>query len=55
MNAKFNPKPTRPKLDALKTKSTSNTQTIELNILINFIRKKILKYSNKKNLKMNNY
>jgi hypothetical protein len=54
MSAKFNPKPTKPKLDALKTKSISNTQTIELNILIFFIKKNILRYLNKKNLKMNN-
>ncbi len=38
-NAKFNPKPTRPKPDALKTKSTSNTQAIKLNIFNKFYQK----------------
>jgi hypothetical protein len=38
-NARFNPRPTRPKPDALKTKSTNNIQTIELNILNKFYRK----------------
>jgi hypothetical protein len=35
-NVKFNPRPTRPKPDALKTKSTNNIQVIELNILNKF-------------------
>jgi hypothetical protein len=38
-NAKFNPRPIRPKLHALKTKSTNNIQTIELNIFNKFYRK----------------
>jgi hypothetical protein len=33
---KFNPRPTTPKLDALKTKSTSDIQVVELDILNKF-------------------
>jgi hypothetical protein len=38
-NVKFNPKPTMPKPNALKTKNTSNIQAIELNILNKFYQK----------------
>jgi hypothetical protein len=38
-NAKFNPRPTRPKPDALETKNTSNIQKIELNIFKKFYQK----------------
>jgi hypothetical protein len=38
-NVKFNPRPTKPKLNALKTKSTSNIQAIKLNISNKFYQK----------------
>jgi hypothetical protein len=54
MCAKFSPRPTRPKPDALKTKSINKIQAIELNFLINSFERKVLRYSKKKNLRMNN-
>jgi hypothetical protein len=36
MCAKFSPRPTRPKPDALKTKSINKIQAIELNIFNKF-------------------
>jgi hypothetical protein len=38
-SAKFNPSPTKPKLNALKTKNTSNIQAIKLNIFNKFYQK----------------
>jgi hypothetical protein len=38
-SVKFNPRPTKPKLDALKTKSKSNIQAVKLNILNRFYQK----------------
>jgi hypothetical protein len=42
MNAKFNPRATTPKPNALKIKSTSNIQAIKLNNFNNFFQKEIL-------------
>jgi hypothetical protein len=52
-SAKFNPRPTRAKPNGLNIKNISNIQAIKLIFLINFIKRKILSYSNKKILRMN--
>jgi len=39
-SVKFNPKPIKPRLDALKIKSTKNIQAIKLNILNGFYQNK---------------